>query len=153
MTSKRDSQALAQATRLTAADLRSVATTVRLRQLSKLSLPEIEHLSDEIARVVPAGNAPAMILSGLANIRSRTVDVTESRRHIGLLFRGLRHTLDEAVYATFFAGPAAVLYSYQLLLQLAGRAGPRQVKGARLGLAQNMGGSGGSSTVHILEVS
>jgi hypothetical protein len=121
MTSKRDSQALAQATRLTAADLRSVATTVRLRQLSKLSLPEIEHLSDEIARVVPAGNAPAMILSGLANIRSRTVDVTESRRHIGLLSRGLRHTLDEAVYATFFAGPAAVLYSYQLLLQLAGK--------------------------------
>lgn len=37
--------------------------------------------------------------------------------------------------------------------QLAGRAGKRQVKDARRGLAQNMGGSGGSCTVHILEVS
>jgi acetyl-CoA C-acetyltransferase len=36
--------------------------------------------------------------------------------------------------------------------QLAGRAGDRQVKKARLGLAQNMGGSGGSCAVHILEV-
>ena len=36
--------------------------------------------------------------------------------------------------------------------QLAGRSGERQVKGAKLGLAQNMGGSGGSSVVHILEV-
>jgi len=36
--------------------------------------------------------------------------------------------------------------------QLVGRSGDRQVKNARLGLAQNMGGSGGSSVVHILEV-
>jgi len=37
--------------------------------------------------------------------------------------------------------------------QLSGRAGDRQVPNARLGLAQNMGGSGGSCLVHILEVS
>ena len=36
--------------------------------------------------------------------------------------------------------------------QLRGQAGGRQVKNARVGLAQNMGGSGGSSVVHILEV-
>jgi len=36
--------------------------------------------------------------------------------------------------------------------QLRGQAGGRQVKNARLGLAQNMGGSGGSSVVHLLEV-
>ncbi len=36
--------------------------------------------------------------------------------------------------------------------QLRGEAGPRQVKNARVALAQNMGGSGGSSVVHILEV-
>jgi acetyl-CoA C-acetyltransferase len=35
--------------------------------------------------------------------------------------------------------------------QLRGEAGGRQVKNARVGLAQNMGGSGGSSVVHILE--
>ena len=50
-------------------------------------------------------------------------------------------------------GATGIAQIVELYDQLAGRAGPRQVKGARLGLAQNMGGSGGSSTVHILEVS
>jgi acetyl-CoA C-acetyltransferase len=36
--------------------------------------------------------------------------------------------------------------------QLCGKSGERQVEGATRGLAQNMGGSGGSCTVHILEV-
>jgi acetyl-CoA C-acetyltransferase len=40
----------------------------------------------------------------------------------------------------------------EVLTQLRGEAGIRQVKGARVGLAQNMGGTGGSATVHILEV-
>ena len=36
--------------------------------------------------------------------------------------------------------------------QLRGKAGDRQVKNAKRGLTQNMGGSGGSTLVHILEV-
>jgi acetyl-CoA C-acetyltransferase len=40
----------------------------------------------------------------------------------------------------------------EILTQLRGEAGARQVQGARVGLAQNMGGTGGSATVHILEV-
>ncbi len=36
--------------------------------------------------------------------------------------------------------------------QLRGEAGVRQVKNAKIGMTQNMGGSGGSSVVHILEV-
>ena len=40
----------------------------------------------------------------------------------------------------------------EIVSQLRGEAGQRQVEGARVGLAQNMGGSGGSSVVHILEV-
>jgi acetyl-CoA C-acetyltransferase len=39
----------------------------------------------------------------------------------------------------------------EVVEQLRGRCGDRQVKGARVGMAQNMGGSGGSSIVHILE--
>jgi len=39
----------------------------------------------------------------------------------------------------------------ELVEQLRGEAGDRQVPNARLGLAQNMGGSGGSCVVHILE--
>ena len=39
----------------------------------------------------------------------------------------------------------------ELTLQLRSEAGARQVKGAKVGLAQNMGGSGGSTVVHVLE--
>jgi acetyl-CoA C-acetyltransferase len=49
-------------------------------------------------------------------------------------------------------GATGVGQMVELYEQLSGRAGDRQVKGASLGLAQNMGGSGGSCTVHILEV-
>ena len=41
---------------------------------------------------------------------------------------------------------------HELVLQLRGDAGPRQVSGAKRALAQNMGGTGASATVHILEV-
>ncbi|MBN2198255.1 MAG: thiolase domain-containing protein [Candidatus Aminicenantes bacterium] len=48
-------------------------------------------------------------------------------------------------------GATGVAQIVELVKQLRGEAGPRQVKDARVGLAQNMGGSGGSSVVHILE--
>jgi len=40
----------------------------------------------------------------------------------------------------------------EVVKQLRGEAGERQVAGAKRGLTQNMGGSGGSAVVHILEV-
>lgn len=49
-------------------------------------------------------------------------------------------------------GATGVAQIVELTEQLRGESGPRQVKNARVGLAQNMGGSGGSSVVHILEV-
>ncbi|MHC4698651.1 MAG: thiolase domain-containing protein [Planctomycetota bacterium] len=49
-------------------------------------------------------------------------------------------------------GATGVAQIVELTEQLRGQARDRQVKGARVGLAQNMGGSGGSSVVHILEV-
>ncbi len=49
-------------------------------------------------------------------------------------------------------GATGVAQIVELTEQLRGQAGDRQVKDARVGLAQNMGGSGGSSVVHILEV-
>jgi acetyl-CoA C-acetyltransferase len=49
-------------------------------------------------------------------------------------------------------GATGVGQIVELYEQLTGRSGDRQVKDARRGLAQNMGGSGGSCTVHILEV-
>jgi acetyl-CoA C-acetyltransferase len=49
-------------------------------------------------------------------------------------------------------GATGVAQIHELVTQLRGKAGDRQVAGARRGLAQNMGGTGASSTVHILEV-
>ncbi len=49
-------------------------------------------------------------------------------------------------------GATGVAQVAEIVTQLRGQAGQRQVEGARIGLAQNMGGSGGSSVVHILEV-
>jgi len=49
-------------------------------------------------------------------------------------------------------GATGIAQIIEIHEQLTGQAEGRQRKDARLGLAQNMGGSGGSSTVHILEV-
>ncbi len=48
-------------------------------------------------------------------------------------------------------GATGVAQAIEIVKQLRGEAGARQVKGARIGLTQNMGGSGGSSIVHIFE--
>ncbi len=49
-------------------------------------------------------------------------------------------------------GATGVAQAVELTMQLRGEAGQRQVEGAHIGLTQTMGGSGGSSVVHILEV-
>ncbi len=48
-------------------------------------------------------------------------------------------------------GATGVAQIVEITEQLWGISGERQVEGARIGLAQNMGGSGASSTVHILK--
>lgn len=48
-------------------------------------------------------------------------------------------------------GATGVAQVVEIVKQLRGEAGERQVKGARVGMTQNMGGSGGSTLVHILE--
>ena len=49
-------------------------------------------------------------------------------------------------------GATGVAQIVELTEQLRGESGKRQVKGAKRGLSQNMGGTGGSTVVHILEV-
>ena len=49
-------------------------------------------------------------------------------------------------------GASGLRMMYEMWLQLRGEAGDRQIEGAKVGMTQNMGGSGGSSVVHILEV-
>jgi len=48
-------------------------------------------------------------------------------------------------------GATGVAQAIEIVEQLQGRAGDRQVKDAHIGLSQNMGGSGASSVVHIFQ--
>ena len=48
-------------------------------------------------------------------------------------------------------GATGVAQIIEIVTQLRGEAGARQVENARVGMTQNMGGSGGSTIVHILE--
>jgi len=105
----------------TADNLKSVAQSEAMRRLSTLSLPEIEAVVDLVARVIPAGNVPGVILNGLARLPGRKPPLKTLKRDVNLLFTGIEQSLDRAVYSTFFAGPAAVIWGYQNLLKLAGK--------------------------------
>jgi acetyl-CoA C-acetyltransferase len=48
-------------------------------------------------------------------------------------------------------GATGVAQAVEVVKQLRGEAGERQIKGAKRGLTQNMGGTGGSSVVHVFE--
>jgi hypothetical protein len=112
---------LKKASELTAIDLRTVAKTISAHQLSRLSLPEIEAVVQLISKVMPAGNVPGMILSGLARLPGRRIPVQKMKQDVNALFSGVEQILDQAVYGAFFAGPAAILWGYQNLLKLAGK--------------------------------
>jgi hypothetical protein len=105
----------------TASSLKAVASTEALRKISRLTLPEIEAVSDLIAQIVPAGNVPGMILTNLALLAGRHIPAATARRDVDLLFKGVEQMLDRAVYTAFFAGPAAIIWAYQNLLKLAGK--------------------------------
>ena len=107
----------------TADNLRTIAQLSRLSvpEVKRLTLPELEAVVEQVARLVPAGNVPGMILSGLARLPERRPAPKMIRRDLNLLFKGVEQTLDKAVYTTFFAGPAAVIGAYQRLLKLAGK--------------------------------
>ena len=49
-------------------------------------------------------------------------------------------------------GASGVAQAVEIVEQLRGESGDRQVEGAKVGLTQNMGGTGASCVVHILEV-
>ncbi len=120
-TNRDDALSYERATLATASDLYTIAETLYTQRLSSLTLPELKRISDEVARIVPAGNVPGYILSGLARLGGRSVDQAESRRYVSMLLRGVRHTLGTTMTGAFFAGTAAALHGYQLLLRMIGK--------------------------------
>ncbi|MBI5824480.1 MAG: hypothetical protein HZB18_10670 [Chloroflexi bacterium] len=109
------------ASQLTASDLLTAAKTISVQQLSRLSLPEVEAVVELISKVVPAGNVPGMILSGLSRLPGRRIPAQKMQQDVNALFSGVEQILDQAVYGAFFAGPAAIIWGYQNLLKLAGK--------------------------------
>ncbi|MBN1563456.1 MAG: hypothetical protein JXA10_06445, partial [Anaerolineae bacterium] len=114
-------QSYNEATTATATDLKQVAHSEAIRQLSSLSLPEIDSMIELIALAIPAGNVPGMILSGLSRLKGRGPSAQEAQRDINRLFQGVHTMLDRAMFAATFVGPASVLWGYQNLLKLTGK--------------------------------
>jgi len=109
------------ATQATIEDLETVAKSLASRRLTKLTLPEIEAVADLVGKVIPAGNVPGMILSGLTSISGNHVQPQKARQDINILFREVSLFFEQAKYGTMFAGPAAIIWGYQNLLKLAGK--------------------------------
>jgi hypothetical protein len=91
-----------------------------IRQLTRLTLPEIQAVKEEVAQVLPAGNLPAFVLSGLLKLKGRHITPDQVSQDVAALMRGVS-LVPHGLYGAFIAGPAAVLYAYQKLLQLAGK--------------------------------
>jgi hypothetical protein len=117
----KNEEAYKDASSKTAINLRTIAHSIFVRDASKLSLPEIDSVVDRFSRIVPAGNVPALILNGLARLPGRRPPPRTVERDVNRLFQGVESALDKAIYSTFFAGPAAIIWGYQQLLKLAGK--------------------------------
>jgi len=109
------------ATRQTAENLEAVARTLAEKRLTKLSLPEIDSVIDLVADVIPAGNVPGMILSGLTRISGNHIQPQKARQDINILFNEVSVLFEQAKFGAVFGGPAAIIWGYQNLLRLAGK--------------------------------
>jgi hypothetical protein len=118
-TTPNDAETLARSRRTTLVALGRIDPQT-IQSLTQLTLPEIQAIQEEVARVLPAGNLPAMLLSGLLKLKGRRLTAERVRQDLSTLFKGLE-LLPQGLYGIFIAGPAAVLYAYQKLLQLSGK--------------------------------
>ena len=82
---------------------------------------EVSAVVEGISQVLPAGNVPEMVLSGLMRLGERKLQKEKVSNDLAQLMRGVEGTLDKAAYLGLFGGPAAAIWAYQKLLQLAGK--------------------------------
>ncbi len=93
----------------------------------------VELMSYEDLGFCPVGKAGALIDSGETSLGGRLPVNTSG----GLKAKG--HPV----------GATGTAQAYEIYLQLTGQADRRQVKDAKVGLTQNVGGSGATATIHI----
>lgn len=113
-----DREQLQQMTIATGSDL--LQTIAQNKELSMLSLPEMEEVAELVARVIPAGNVPGLIASGLLRLEGSAPPQKDVKRDIGMIFRGMNQMFDKAVYGGVFAMPARIIWGYQNLLKMTG---------------------------------
>jgi len=105
----------------TVESLQKVARSLARQKLTQLSLPEVDAVIDQVAKIIPAGNVPGMILSGLTRISGKNVQPQKAKQDINILFKEVSNFLEQIKYGAFFAGPAGIIWGYQNLLKLAGK--------------------------------
>lgn len=109
------------ATEETAKSLQKVARPLAQQKLTQLTLPEVDAVVEEVSKIIPAGNVPGMILSGLTRISGNIVQPQKAKQDINILFKEASIFLEQIKYGAFFATPARIIWGYQNLLKLAGK--------------------------------
>lgn len=110
------------ATERTVDELRTIAHSLDMRELSEISLPQIEAVAELVRKISPTSDARSLIRSGLGRLPQRRPTLpTSTTSDLQLWLQNLDRLLDKAVYGTFFVAPATVLWGYQHLLKLLGR--------------------------------
>ena len=109
------------ATKETAESLQKVTRDLAQKKLTKLTLPELDSVVKIVSEIVPAGNVPGLLLSGLSRIKGNRVQPEKARQDINILFREAQLFIEQAKYGAMFATPAGVIWAYQLMLRMLGK--------------------------------
>jgi hypothetical protein len=102
-------------------NLREILEAVSSVEQIELSEEEITLIIHQLSRVMPAGDIPGVVRSGMARLQERHIVKDKVDSDIEWLAGKLKPVLDKATYLGVFAGPASVIWVYQNLLQLAGK--------------------------------
>jgi len=102
-------------------DLKQILNAVSAVDQIELSESEIEGIVNQLSRVMPAGDIPGVITSGLARLRERHILSESADSDVNWISGKLKPILDRATYLGVFAGPASAIWVYQNLLELAGK--------------------------------
>ncbi len=100
--------------------LKQILDAVSSVEQIELSEAEIAELVKQLSPVMPAGDIPGVIASGLARLNERHImrDAANDKRR--QLSARLKPLIDRATYLGIFAGPATAIWLYQNLLSRAG---------------------------------